>query len=416
VREGVSWLLVARGLTVAAQIGALLLITRHVGPDALGLAGMVAVVVGIVGVAADLGMETIAVRPSVDDARATQLSTRAGLLCALGLGLLAPVAAKAFRSPPGLDSLLATGAAGLIFTGFAAPARARLRRALRLRRLALADIARALVAAGGAVLLVALGYGAWGLVLADVVAGGIAAALVWLLAPAMGRGSGEGIARDGLRIVGTRLFDACFAQADRFLVGRRLGEAALGLYGFAWRHAMLAPTHVLPVADQAALPALARLRGEDLVRAYLKLTRLLALAIVPFAALLWATAPWLVDLLYPGRWQPAVPALRALAVTAAAAGLNSDPGILWLAQGRTRLRLWWSACNLPVVVALAWIGTRHGIEGVAYALAARSLFATVAGQVISRRVAGVPHAGYVHALVPGAALGALVLGIWLLAT
>jgi PST family polysaccharide transporter len=348
------------------------------------------------------------VRPRVDDVRAMWLSTRAGLVCALAVGLLAPLLSRAFRSPEGLPHLLGTGAAGLIFTGFAAPARARLRRALELRRLALSDVARALVAAGAAVGFVLAGYGPWGLVLADVVAGAVAAALVWLLAPAMRRGPGEGIARDGLRIVLTRLFDACFAHMDRFLVGRRLGEGALGLYGFAWRHAMLLPTHVLPVADQAALPALSRLRGEDLVRAYLSLTRWLALGIVPFAALLWAVAPWLVETLYPGRWQPAVPAMRALCVTAAAAGLNSDPGILWLALGRTRLRLWWSAANVPVLILVAWIGTRHGIAGVAHALAVRSVAATVAGQVISRRVAGVPHLGYARALAPGAALGAAV--------
>jgi lipopolysaccharide exporter len=408
VREGVLWLLVARGLTVVAQIGALLVVADHLGPHDLGLAGMVAVVVGIVGVAADLGMETVAARPRVDDVSAMWLSTRAGLVCAFALALLAPVASGAFRSPEGLPYLIGTGSAGLIFTGFAAPARARLRRTLNLKRLAVADIARALVAAGAAVWLVVLGYGAWGLVFADVVAGAVAAALVWLLAPALRRGSGEGIARDGFRIVGTRLFDACFAQADRFLVGRRLGEAALGLYGFAWRHAMLAPTHVLPVADQAALPALARLRGDDLVRAYLGLTRLLALAIVPFAAVLFAVAPWLIDLLYPGRWQAAVPALRALCVAAAASGLNSDPGILWLALGRTRLRLWWSVANVPLVALVAWIGTRYGITGVAYALAVRSLLATVAGQVITRRVAGVPHAGYLRALAPGVAIGAVV--------
>lgn len=416
MREGVAWLLVARGLTVAAQIGALLVVARHLGPGDLGLAGMVTVAVGIAGVAADLGMETIAVRPRVDDVQAMWISTRAGLLCAFALALLAPFVSRAFRSPEGLPYLLGTGSAGLIFTGFAAPARARLRRALEFRRLAQSDIARALVAAGGAVSFVLAGYGAWGLVFADVVAGAVAAALVWLLAPAMRRGSGGGLARDGLRIVGTRLFDACFAQADRFLVGRRLGEAALGLYGFAWRHAMLAPTHVLPVADQAALPALARLKGDDLVRAYLSLTRWLALAIVPFAALLWAAAPWLVDALYPGRWQEAVPAMRALCVAAAAMGLNSDPGILWLALGRTRLRLWWSVANLPVVAVVAWIGTRYGIAGVAYALAVRSLLATVAGQLISRRVAGVPHLGYVRALAPGAAAGALVSGLLALAT
>jgi PST family polysaccharide transporter len=403
-------------MAVLAQFSALLVLARHLTPDDLGLAAMVAVAVGVAGVAADLGMETIGVRRGVDDTRALSLSTNAGLVCAIALALLAPLVSRVFRAPADLGTLVAAGAAGLVFTGFAAPARARLRRALLFRRLALADTLRAVVAAGLAVGLAVSGHGVWSIVLSDVFAGGIAAALVWLLAPAMQRGLGGGLAADGLRIVGTRLFDACFAQADRFFVGRRLGEGALGLYGFAWRHAMLPLQHFLPVADQVALPALARRRGEELVRAYLVLTRVLALAIVPFAALLWGIAPWLVGVLYPGRWQEAVPALRALCVAAAAAGLNSDPGILWLSLGLTRLRLWWSACNVAVVAVVVWIGTRYGITGVAYALAARSLVATVAGQIASGRVAGVPHLGYVRALAPGALAGALVAGLLAVAT
>jgi len=410
VREGVLWLLAARAVAVVAQFGALLVVARHVGPDELGLAGMVAVAVAVVGVAADCGVETLAARPGVDDMRAMWLSTRAGLVCAIALGLLAPAVSRAFRAPEGLTFLLGTGAAGLIFSGFAAPARARLRRTLQFRRLALADGLRALVAGGAAVALTVAGHGAWGLVFADVVAGAVAAALVWLLAPAMRGGSRGSLAADGLRIVGTRLFDACFAQADRFFVGRRLGETALGLYGFAWRHAMLPLQHFLPVADQAALPAFARLSGDDLVRAYLVLTRVLALAILPFAALLWALAPWLVEAFYPGRWQEAVPALRALCVAAAAAGLNSDPGILWLALGRTRLRLWWSAANLVAVVLVVWAGAHYQrVTGVAYALTARSLLATVAGQIATGRVAGVPHLRYVRAVLPGALAGSLIL-------
>lgn len=412
MREGVLLLLLARAMAVLAQFGALLVLARHLPPEAFGLAGMVAVVVGVVGVAADFGVETLAARPGVDDVRATWLSARAGLLCAIAVALLAPALGRVFRAD--LHALLATGAAGLIFTGLGAPARARLRRALLFRRLALTDGVRAFAAGGAAVAL--MGYGAWGLVAADVVAGAVAAGLAWRLAPGMRGGSGGTLAADGLRIVGTRLFDACFAQADRFFVGRRLGEAALGLYGFAWRHSMLPLQHFLPVADQAALPMFARLRGEELVRAYLVLTRVLALLIVPFSALLWAIAPWLVGVLYPGRWQEAVPALRALCVAAAAAGLNSDPGILWLSLGLTRLRLWWSAANVALVAVVVWAGTLYGITGVAYALAARSLVATAAGQIASHRVAGVPHVAYVRALAPGALVGALVAGLLAVAT
>jgi O-antigen/teichoic acid export membrane protein len=111
-------------------------------------------------------------------------------------------------------------------------------------------------------------------------------------------------------------------------------------------------------------------------------------------------------MLYPARWGAAVVPMQKLCIAAAAAGLNSDPGLVWLALGRTRLRLTWSLANLIVIVPVVVIGTHRGIEGVALALAARSLVATVVAQIITRRVAGVSHLGYLRALLPGVLLGA----------
>jgi O-antigen/teichoic acid export membrane protein len=92
----------------------------------------------------------------------------------------------------------------------------------------------------------------------------------------------------------------------------------------------------------------------------------------------------------------------------AAAGLNSHPGLVWIARGRMRLRLWWSIANLGALAIVLAIGVRHGIEGVAYALAVRSLLATVVAQAITRRVAGVRHRDYLRALLPGVAAALLV--------
>ena len=142
-----------------------------------------------------------------------------------------------------------------------------------------------------------------------------------------------------------------------------------------------------------------------LARAYLALTRTFALVVIPFAGLLYLAAPLLVGWLYPERWQDSVGVMRALCVTAAATGLNSHPGLVWLALGDTRLRLRWSLCNLIAIVAVVLLGLPHGAVGVAYALAARSLVATAVAQVITKRKAGVGHRDYALAVAPGLAFG-----------
>jgi PST family polysaccharide transporter len=406
-------MLLSRGITIAAQIAALLVLARYLKEAQFGLAWMVAVVVGVAGVAADLGMDVLIVqRREIDDRRAANLSYYAGFATMLLVGMLAPLLSMLFGAPDGLEDLMAAGSTVLLLSGFGIPARARMRRELWFGRLAAVDAARALTVMGVSIGFALYGFGAWSIVLGDICAVGIAGALAWLLAPAMRPGGDRDVARDGLRIVGTRLADSCFQQADRFFVGSRLGAGALGFYGFAWRHAMVLATNVTQVADQVALPIFSRLQEDraKLSEAYLALTRVLCLVIVPAAALLWGLAPWLVDLLYPTRyptnWGEAVEPMQALCVAAAAAGLNSDPGLVWLALGRMRLRLTWSLANLIVIVPVVVIGTHHGIEGVAYALAGRSLVATVVAQIITHRVAGVSWFGYLRALLPGVLLGA----------
>jgi len=410
--RGALLTLLSRGIALVVQLGTLVVLAHFLSEREFGLAWMVAVVVGVAGVGADLGMDVVAVqRRGVDDFRAALLSEIAGsLLCGL-VAWTAPLLSLLFGEPLGLTDLIRVGALGLMMAGFGAPALARLRRALAFKHLAGVAVVRAFAQGAIAIAFALTGFGAWSIVLADVFAGGVAAALAWLLASAMQKGTDTDLLGDGARVVGVRLSDAGFAQADRFFVGSRLGAGALGLYGFAWRHAMVLVQNLMPVAEQVALPIFSRLQDDRdaLVRAYLALTRWLALAIVPAAALLHGLAPWLVDWIYPDRWDAAVPAMRALCVAAAAAGLNSDPGLLWLALGRTRLRLSWSVANLVVIVPLVWVGTRYGIEGVAYLLAARSLAATVVAQVITNRVAGVPHAGYARAVAPGLVVGGLLL-------
>ena len=92
----------------------------------------------------------------------------------------------------------------------------------------------------------------------------------------------------------------------------------------------------------------------------------------------------------------------------AAAGLNSHPGLVWIARGRLRLRLWWSVANLGALAVVLAVGVRHDLEGVAYALAARSVLATIVAQVITQRVAGVRHRDYLRALWPGLAVAAVL--------
>jgi len=409
--RGASWGLLGQGIQVLLGFGGLLVLSRLLDERDFGLAGMVFVVCGMAGVAADWGMHVVCVqRREVDADHAARIALSAGAACALLVALGAPLLARVFGEPEALTPLLRTGALLLLFSGAAAVPRARLARGLRFRTLVSLDVAIALAAFALRILLAESGFGAWALVLGDICAalGGTAAA--WLLAGRSGTGTDRDLARDGARIVGTRAADACFLQADRFFVGSFLGAGALGFYGFAIQHTLGPLRRVTQVAEQVALPIFSRLQTNRaaLARAYLGLTRTFALLVIPSAVLGWFLAPTLVGALYPDRWLAAVPAMRALCIAAACAGVNSDPGLVWLALGRMRMRLGWAIANLGAILILLPAGLGFGVVGVAYALALRSLAAAVAGQIVTRRVAGVAHGAYLRALVPGLVVAGLI--------
>ncbi len=407
--------LAGRGVQVAAHFVGLWLLARYLTEAEFGLAVMVAVASGLLGSGSDLGMGVVALqREGCDDRRAFRLSMSGGAGAAALLALGAPLIARAFDAPASLVPLLRAAAPALLLAGLASTARARLGRDLSFGTLAFVDACVAIFAAYRRVRFAQQGYGAWSIVLGDLYAAVLGAAALWLLAPRAKAGPSADLAADGARVVGTRAADACFAQADRFAVGRGLGEGALGLYGFAMQHAMALVSQLGPVVEQVALPLFVRIERASLGRAYLALTRIYALAVIPASALLWVAAAPLVEWLYPARWSEAVPPLRALCVAAACVGLNSHPGLVWIALGKMRLRMQWSLWNLLALALVLLVGIRHGAVGVAYALAARSLLATAVAQGITRRVAGVSHIDYLRALWPGAAAGTAIVALDLL--
>ncbi|MHC4339174.1 MAG: oligosaccharide flippase family protein [Planctomycetota bacterium] len=409
--RGTLFGLLGQGAQLALYFAGYVILAGYLDKEEIGLAAMVLVVTGVFGVAADWGMGLVSIqRAGIDDRRVTGIAATAGLCSALCIGLPAPWIATLFGEPEGLVPLLRAGAVALLIAGLAATARARIQRSLSFGRLFSLDLAVELVRATARVWLAVQGLGAWSIVLGDLLALAMGTALAWILAPGMQSGDRRDVAADGTRIVGARGADACFVQADRFAIGSGLGTGAVGLYSFAYQHTLMAVQRLTAVAEQVALPIFSRLQEDDdaLASAYLTLTRTFALLVLPAAALLWVLAPWLVDLLYPERWRQAVPVLRALCVTAAAVGINSHPGLVWIAKGRLRLRLVWSAVNLPLLVPFLVVGLQFGVEGVAHAIALRHLLATAVAQELTRRIAGVRHRGYLVALSPAAALAALI--------
>jgi O-antigen/teichoic acid export membrane protein len=243
------------------------------------------------------------------------------------------------------------------------------------------------------------GFGVWALVWGTLAANAtrviglnlICRNLVW---PSLGlRGMGRHVSFGGFVTFDRGLW-FLFAESDKFIGGKILGNHLLGYYAVASHLASLPINKISGLLNAVAFPAFSRAHSHadhEAVRRYvLKATRLLAVAAFPVFFGIGCTAEPLIAALLGGKWLPAVPLLQLLALVMPFRLLsNVFPPLLW-GVGRPRA----SAVNLLVAAILMpvafYTGTRWGVTGLACAWLAMYPVVFCIAAVRTCRIVSVP--------------------------
>ncbi len=371
----VRWNGAAAVITLVSQLAQLFILARWLSPAQFGLAAAALAVTTFASGFADLGMTAALVRRQGLAARAWASAWWAACLAGAGLAvvlaLLSP-GLEALLGLSGLAGLLIVSAAALPLFGAAAVFQAYLQHNLRFRRLAAGEILSALLA-----LAVTIGWVLWRPGPMAVVAG---QAALWAarfcalgllsgLRPSLRLRAGDlrPLSSFGAFQMGERALNTAAGNLDRLLVAALLGPAATGFYTMASQIALRPIALLGPFVARTLMPLFARLQHDAprLAGAYVRSMTLLCLvASILCAALIGLADPLLRIVLGPG-WEPAIPAVRVLALLGFLLVLGNVLGNLTLALGKAGVNFW---VNLPVLVARVLgivIGARFGVTGVA---------------------------------------------------
>ncbi len=177
---------------------------------------------------------------------------------------------------------------------------------------------------------------------------------------------------DSVLIFAGNLLISLRNQGDYILLGAFHSPSVVGIYFFAFN--LTTQTVQLFSQSLAAvlMPTLTKMRDHPVrqVEAYVRALRLLAVVLACPCMMLSATSGSVVALLFPSRWEAAVPVLRVLAVATFFNAAGSSAGALINAQGRFRLKLltniFYSVLFVVMVLAAAAFG---GALSVAVAVA-----------------------------------------------
>lgn len=377
--QGIPWAVLSYAGTKTATVITTIVLARLLVPEDFGLISLAMVILGVVNLLSDVGMGSVLVmRRDLDDvAKGTVLSLLLllGAVLAMLLTAAAPWLGRLFHTPR-LAPVLAALAVTVFLSGLTWFYESLLQGELEFRRRFLSQAAQSISYAGLAIPLAILGAGVWSLVVGQIVAFAVYAAVLLSIAPHRVRPAIDWRAAKELMSGGLGFLlqgGVAFVKQnlDYLSIGRVVGVSSLGFYSMSFRLAELPYWSIADPVAKVTFPGFARMRhqGEDISVPYLESLRLVALVASPIGAILAASADPFVRAVYGEKWVPMIVPLSVLGIWAAIRPLQGIVGWMLNSFGQARISGFVSAITvLPLLVSVVAAVHLGGLEGVAWVM------------------------------------------------
>jgi PST family polysaccharide transporter len=404
------WLTLQNLLAAILLVAIPAVLAHLLTPEDLGLLEISLAFFGLATLFMELGTgPAIIQRPGVDE---TFLSTvfavnvATGAIFAVLLMAGAPAITAWLRMDARLVGILRWLAVTLIPLSTAIVSRNLLARRLLYRRVTMADAVAGAAATVAAVaglsrgldVALTLGFLVYGTVVTIVLWTGIR----WWPAARPEFGLVWPLLRFSLSVSAAKMLDNLSLQSDRFLIGRYLGAASLGLYGLARTLIRVPLRYFLNVTDELLLPGLAVLQGEaERARDYYLTTLRIELAILgPAVIVAGVFATDFSRLLFGPSWDRAAVVAMLLAFAGWRHVTGHTTGAVLLSHGRPELQVRWTAMALIFSVIYFVVGRPWGLEGVAMAQAVLETGGWAIRHTMANRVLNLSWRQFARALSP----------------
>ena len=411
--SGARWTGASTGLKILTQFIQLAILARLLRVEDFGIMAMVNVVLAFAQTFSDAGVSNAIIH--YRDAKREELSSLYWLNVFAGVGVLAlmwfaaPLAARIYRQVELID-LLRFASVIFIVGPMGQQFQVLLERELRFRRLALIEIVATLASAVAGIVLAYRGYGVWSLVWANVLLVGIKTALLVLVGWTTWRpllrfvpGECRRFLHFGLFQMGERTLNLLGQHMDKIVIGILMGPKSLGYYELAYRLVARPYQIINPIFTRVAFPVFSSVQHDlaRLRRGYLELIEMLGSIMIPLHVGLFALAPAFIRVQLGPEYEPTIPLLRILSIVGLTFAITSPAGSLLLACGRADLGFYINILRTSLIFAGIWVGSRFGLEGIAWALViVVTMFMFPVHVVVRRRLVGMTLAEFIARLLP----------------
>lgn len=372
--HSVAWTAASKWSGQLLTSGITLLVARILTPADYGLVGMALLFLGFVRFLSDFGIGgAVVARGEYDSDRLAALNTCAVLfgLCGCIVTIAAASSLGRFFKQPDLPFVIVVTSSTFCISGFRVLPTSVLQRDLRFKLLAGIDLTQSILASSVTLLLALIGARYWALVLGNIVALAIATVITIIASPQrFGRPVLSKLRPAASMSRDLTISNICwyiYSNSDFLVVGKVLGQAALGLYNIGWTLAMPIVERVTTIVGGVTPAYLSAVRDNptELKRYLGRISGAIALLTFPVSVGLALVADDFCTVVLGPKWAGAVAALRLLALYAGVRSLTPIIPQILNVVGEHRFVARNAGIAAIVMPAAFWFGSRWGPSGVA---------------------------------------------------
>lgn len=379
----------AQLLKIIIQFLSVIVMSRLLAPEDFGLVASIMPLIIFVSTFQEIGLQQAVVqRPEIREDQLNSIFwilSAVGAACFLIVAMLGPAAAW-FYNDDRLWKLAIVAGIPIIINNFNAIHLSLMNRHMRFKALAVLDV---LGAVGG--FLAALAGALCGLEYWSIMLNPIAMALIICIGANIlthWRPSRPAFSLDkdifsfGAHLTGFNLIVFLGRNLDVLLIGRYLGASLLGYYDRAQKLVNFPIQNINAPLARVILPVLSRIQNDKarLRRTFMRTVRVLTLISVPGIAAVAASAEAVVLVLLGEKWLPVSSIIAWTALSTLTSPLGFAAQWILLAQGQTKIILYWGLFTAITMIIAALIGIQWGLTGLVIAYFVRSYFVFLPAQ------------------------------------
>lgn len=351
-----------------------LIVIRVLAPSDYGATAVAQVMVGLVVLINEVGLAPALIQAR--EAPSPLVQSVHGYVLLINVVLygllffLAPGIAD-FYEDDGLVSIIRALGLQLVIGAFGSVPLALAKRNLSFKHISMVNLLATVLASATSLALALLGAGVWALVAASLVlclvqSFGVMLITRFNLRPSLRLEGMNKLLSFGAWVSGGRLIWYLAQNIDDLLVGKLLGNVALGQLTVAKNLAALPLSRVMEILNQITFPMYSRLDG-DLDRAFRYFLKSVWLGMLIFCPLTWglsSMADVFTEVVLGDRWVAAALPIRIIALSIPAMAINFLLAPVVDALGRPDITFRNTVTRLAVLVVSIFFGMPWGLNGI----------------------------------------------------